>query len=68
MKEAKILYAFRCHSFSYYFCEFINSHGHPIYGLCPSKEVYEVGARAPIGFIKQGKEYKMYIKKGVVAL
>lgn len=66
MKEAEIVYAFRCDGFSYYFCRYVNSHGHPVYGLCPSKKVFEAGAHAPIGFFKQGKEYKMYIKKGEV--
>lgn len=46
-----------------YLCSYKSARGY-IYGLCPSKKNYEVGARAPIGFFKSGDDYKMYIKKG----
>lgn len=62
-KFAEIIYSLPCNGYFYYLCSYINSRGRPMYGLCPSKKVFEVGARAPIGFIKRGDEYKMYIRK-----
>lgn len=63
MKEAEIIWYAPYGKARIYLCSYKSPRGF-MYGLCPSKTLYEVGARAPIGFFKSGDDYKMYIKKG----
>lgn len=62
MKEAEILWFAPHFKSRIYLCSYKSSLGY-VYGLCRSKRIFEVGARAPIGFIKRGDDYKMYIRK-----
>lgn len=64
MKEAVIEYAIAYKNYYLYLCGYVCNNGITKYALCPSKKLFTVGARAPIGFFKSGDDYIMYIKKG----
>ena len=54
MKEAVIKWSAPYGKSWIYLCSYKTPRGF-MYGLCPSKTFYEVGARAPIGFFQIGR-------------